>query len=104
MYEHYQLTQFQHDVVMNAANSKNPLVMMLSPKEGDDADTTARLERQNREITDMVGLGFFKDTTGKILETVTDMELKTGRTIKAFILTDTGFDMFHKDEKERLPA
>jgi hypothetical protein len=102
-YEHYQLTDFQHASIMAAANTANPLVMAIQSKPTDDAETVTRLDKQVREIEDMVQLGFLKDTTGKILEAVTGMELQTGRKITAYLITDTGFDMFHEGTK-RLPA
>lgn len=102
-YEHYQLTDFQYQSILNAANTQSPLVMVISSKEGDDSETVTRLEKENNEIEDMVQLGFLKDTTGKLLKATTAMEIQLGRKVKAYIITDTGFDMFH-DFGKRLPA
>ncbi len=102
-YEHYQLTDFQYESIMKAANGASPLVMLIQSLVSDDPETITRLDKQTREIEDMVQLGFIKDTTGKILEITNAMELKTGRKVKAYMITDTGFDMFHEHSK-RLPA
>lgn len=98
-HDHYQLSQFQYDTILSAANGKNPIVVVLETAPGDDAEAVIRLEKQISEVGDMVQLGFLKDVSGKMIENITATKLKTGRGYKAYLITDIGFDMFNGSQK-----
>lgn len=101
-HEHYQLSQFQYDTILMAANGKVPIVSAVEVAPEDDAETVVRLNKQLTELDDMVQLGFFKDVSGKMVEHITATKMKAGRGYKAYLITDIGFDMFNGSQK-RMP-
>jgi hypothetical protein len=98
----FQLSEFQYDNMVEKANGKSPLLIVLEALETDEPDLKERLERQVREVKELEILGFVKDKTGTFLEKITSHKLQTGRGYLVYIITDNGFDMFHGTNKRKI--
>lgn len=92
----YQLTEFQYDNLKKVANGNTPLVILVEAIPSDDDKTRERLNKQIEDIRDLVTLGMFKDMTGSFAEKIASQKLEAGRGFLVFLITDIGYDMFHK--------
>lgn len=98
-FEHYQLTEYQHKSLVQVANGKTPLVFTIEINPDDDEATVARLDKQEAELRELAQLGLLKDVTGSLAEHIASTKLQSGRGYKAFMITNTGYDMFYGPRK-----
>jgi hypothetical protein len=99
----FQLTEYQHDNLVRAANSKSPLIMLPTKIDKDDAETVELLSTQAREMDELIALGFFDEHTSKHLTSITAAAVVAGRAFRMYHITELGLDMFF-NQKFKTPA
>lgn len=90
----YTLTEYQHDNLVRAANSKSPLIMLPTKIDKDDAETVDLLVKQAVEMDELIALGLFHEHTNKHLQAITAAAVVAGRAFRMYHISELGLDMF----------
>lgn len=98
----YQLSEFQYETLTRAANSpEDGVAMVMEPNPDDSSEMSEKLTENIAGMGTLVQLGFFEDRTHKVINTITEAKLRSGRGFKAYFLAKLGRDMFHGIYKRR---
>lgn len=96
----YHLTEFQFKNLDNAANNSQTTVLaILDTHPTDSLENLRVLEKNQREMQDLVNLGLMRDISESFSDSINEHLAKGERGYKIVILTDEGLKMFRRHEK-----
>lgn len=95
----YELTPFQYDQMLSAANTDSPLMVVVGPLDTDSDESKDKLSKRATDFRDLETLGLVEDFMNRV-----DPEIvkRATRPLNVYIITDYGRKMFRGTNK-RIP-
>lgn len=90
----YQLSDFQFENLMLAANSRSAAFVVIQANETDSPGKKEQFDKQNRDIDDLIAQGLLKDVSGQFQEPIQLAKL-TNRVCRIVMITETALKLFH---------
>ena len=102
MTEIYELTKYQAANLKKSANQPGCTVFAVVGAAPDDTkEQQATLEKELKEMGDLVELGLLKDVSEDFGESIKVSEIANKRSFKVYAITETGLLMFRNDGRRQ---